>query len=216
MLLQLVPPETVEETRSSTVRAAASIMLLGLGFACLAAILIDLLAQRRTKRNGAGGVEQTPNSLAASSHRRVTNRQTGRSRSRRWRPLSSSSHATPSHRVDGIPCAALRNPGVSCAPGVRRSRRASVAHGPGHAVAIDARAVFPQLSEPRQPPPAKQLNPITVALASYVVMVLVAWTSGKLRPLSSLAGTTSDRALITVASLAGLALFVATAYARNG
>ena len=64
MLLQLVPPETVEETRSSTVRAAASIMLLGLGFACLAAILIDLLAQRRTKRNGAGGVEQTPNSLA--------------------------------------------------------------------------------------------------------------------------------------------------------
>ena len=67
---------------------------------------------------------------------------------------------------------------------------------------------LPQLSEPRPHRRAQRLNPVSVALAGYVAMVLASWTSGKLRPLSALAGTTSDRALITVASLAALALFV--------
>jgi hypothetical protein len=60
VLLQLVPPEAVEQTRSSTVRAAASILLLGLGFACLAAILVDLMVQRRKTRRDRGRIDHVP------------------------------------------------------------------------------------------------------------------------------------------------------------
>ncbi len=64
VLLQLVPPETIEQTRSSTVRAAAGIALLGLGFACLAAILFDLVAQ---KRRSARRAKQSPSSKSGKS-----------------------------------------------------------------------------------------------------------------------------------------------------
>ena len=67
VLLQLVPPETIEQTRSSVVRAAAGIALLGLGFACLAAILFDLVAQQRKKRRSLRPAKQTPSSKSGKS-----------------------------------------------------------------------------------------------------------------------------------------------------
>ncbi len=67
VLLQIVPPETIDQTRSSTVRAAASMVLLGLGLACLAAILIDLMVQRRQLRRSSRRLQQTPDSMSGTS-----------------------------------------------------------------------------------------------------------------------------------------------------
>lgn len=49
-------------------------------------------------------------------------------------------------------------------------------------------------------------NPIRTALFCYLAVVLLTWTLGKTRPLSAIQATESDRAILTLLSLAGVAL----------
>lgn len=49
-------------------------------------------------------------------------------------------------------------------------------------------------------------NPVRYALAAYAFVLMVAWTVGKARPLTALEATTSDRALMAMCGLFGLAL----------
>lgn len=49
-------------------------------------------------------------------------------------------------------------------------------------------------------------NPVRYALAVYAVVVMAAWIVGKTRPLTSLEATTSDRALMAMCGLFGVAL----------
>ena len=70
---------------------------------------------------------------------------------------------------------------------------------------------FPQtmrVGQRRTLQPLASINPVVAALAFYLALVLLSWATGKMRPLSSLASTTSDRALIAICSLVAVALFV--------
>lgn len=51
VLVPLVPPAAVEQTSASVVRPAAAIALFGLGTACAAAIIVDLVVRRRQMRS---------------------------------------------------------------------------------------------------------------------------------------------------------------------
>ncbi len=52
-------------------------------------------------------------------------------------------------------------------------------------------------------------NPVIVGLAIYLAIIIASWSFGNIRPLSPLAASSSDRALLGALSLAGVALFVA-------
>jgi O-antigen ligase len=56
--------------------------------------------------------------------------------------------------------------------------------------------------------PLASVNPVMAALACYLALVFLSWATGRMRPISSLASTTSDRALLTIVSLVGVTLFV--------
>lgn len=76
---------------------------------------------------------------------------------------------------------------------------------------------FPQSVRGRQPyspSPLERISPVAAALSCYAAFVLLSWTIGKTRALSSLAATTSDRALITIVSLVAVTLFISSR-ARN-
>jgi O-antigen ligase len=52
----------------------------------------------------------------------------------------------------------------------------------------------------------RQFNPVRLGLAIYLGVVLLSWAVGKMRPLTPLEATTSDRALMAMFGLAGVAL----------